>query len=88
MGKNGKLLSLKIPSKIDKILAQYVCDRTHEDDFVFPEMKKANLKDAKDVFNKTKTATKKFNDNLKKLLKEMALKKRSQCILQDILLAT
>ncbi len=76
MGKNGKLLSLKIPSKIDKILAQYVCDRTHEDDFVFPEMKKANLKDAKDVFNKTKTATKKFNDNLKKIAKRNGIKKK------------
>jgi site-specific recombinase XerD len=30
-------------------------------------LKKANLDDAKDIYNKRKTATKKFNDNLKSI---------------------
>ena len=42
MGKNSKLLSLKIPFKIDKILEQYICNRNNDDDFIFPELKKAN----------------------------------------------
>ena len=76
MGKNSKLLSLKIPTKIDKILAQYVCNRVNNDDFVFPEMKKADLTNAKDVYNKTKTATKKLNHSLKKIAKKVGIQKK------------
>lgn len=76
MGKNAKLLSLKIPSKVDKILGQYVCNRANNDDFVFPDMKKADLTNAKDVYNKTKTATKKLNDNLKKIARKAGIQKK------------
>tara|TARA_R110002050_G_scaffold121188_2_gene239470 strand:+ start:542 stop:808 length:267 start_codon:yes stop_codon:yes gene_type:complete len=60
MGKNSKLLSLKIPFKIDKILEQYICNRNNDDDFIFPELKKANLDYAKDLCNKIKLLTKKL----------------------------
>lgn len=76
MGKNGKLLSLKIPSKVHKILKQYIGDKNHENDFVFPEMKKADLSNAKDVFNKLKTVTKKFNDSLKKIAVKNCIRKK------------
>ena len=76
MGKNSKLLSLKIPSKIDKILEEYVCDRNDNDDFIFPELKKANLDDAKDLYNKIKTANKKFNKNLKSIAIKAGIKKK------------
>jgi len=76
MGKNSKLLSLKIPSKVEKILEQYVCNRQNSNDFVFPEMKKADLKNAKDVYNKIKTATRKFNDNLKGIANKTGIQKK------------
>ncbi|KKL57015.1 hypothetical protein LCGC14_2239640, partial [marine sediment metagenome] len=64
MNKNSKLLSLKIPDKIFPILEYYQDSKQNDDDFIFPEMKKANLQDAKDVYAKTKTANKKFNKYL------------------------
>ena len=60
MNKNSKLLSLKIPDKVLSILDFYRDDKKHATDFVFPELKKANLDDAKDIYNKRKTATQKI----------------------------
>lgn len=77
MSKNSKLLSLKISDKVSTILEQYVMDRENENDFIFPEMRKADFANARDVFNKTKTATKKFNDNLKKLAKRVGIHKKT-----------
>lgn len=76
MNKNSKLLSLKIPDKVFKILDYYKEDKRYATDFVFPELKKANLDDAKDVYNKRKTATKKFNDNLKSIAKKAKIDKK------------
>ncbi len=41
------------------ILKRYEEDRRSSEDFVFPEMNNADLKNPKDVFNKVKTANKK-----------------------------
>ncbi len=76
MNKNSKILSLKIPEKILLILNHYKEDKRSEDDFVFPELKKANLDNAKDIYNKRKTATKKFNDNLKSIAKKAGINKK------------
>ena len=76
MNKNSKILSLKIPEKVLLILNYYKDDKRSEDDFVFPELKKANLDDAKDIYNKRKTATKKFNDNLKSIAKKAGINKK------------
>lgn len=76
MNKNSKLLSLKIPNKIVSILEYYIKDRRSEDDFIFPELKKANLNNPKDVFNKLKTANKKFNDRLKSIGKKAEINKK------------
>mgnify|MGYP000306596284 CR=1 FL=1 len=76
MNKNSKMLSLKIPVKISEILEYYILEKREENDFIFPEMKKANLDDARDVFNKIKTATKKFNDNLKSISKKAGINKK------------
>lgn len=64
MNKNSKLLSLKIPDKIFPILEYYYQRKKNDDNFIFPEMEKANLKDAKDIYTKTKTANMKFNKYL------------------------
>lgn len=76
MGKNSKLVSLKKPLKVDAILKQYIKDKAHEDDFVFPEMRKADFTDAKDIYRKSKVATKKFNDNLKKIAIKAGIHKK------------
>ena len=76
MNKNSKLLSLKIPDKVFKILDYYRKDKRYATDFVFPELKKANHDNAKDVYNKRKTATKKFNDNLKSIAKKAKIDKK------------
>lgn len=64
MGKNEKLLFFKLPEKITALVRRYEEDRRSSEDFVFPEMNNADLKNPKDVFNKVKTANKKFNKYL------------------------
>tara|TARA_R110002033_G_scaffold70131_4_gene121460 strand:- start:186 stop:518 length:333 start_codon:yes stop_codon:yes gene_type:complete len=53
-----------------------VCNRNNEDDFIFPKTKKANLDDAKDLYEKIKTANKKFNKNLKTIALKAGIKKK------------
>lgn len=76
MNKNLKLLSLRIPDKIFPILEYYQDSKQNDDDFIFPEMKKANLKDAKDVYAKTKTANKKFNKYLVSVTEKAEISKK------------
>jgi site-specific recombinase XerD len=76
MGKNSKLLSLKIPDKAKDILNYYSKDKKDNNDFVFPEMKTVNLKEAKDVYNKIKTSTKHLNSHLKKIAERAGIDKK------------
>lgn len=76
MNKNSKLLSLKIPEKILSILDYYLGDKQKDNDFVFPEMKKADLKNAKDIYAKTKTANKKFNKYLEQIAEKAEINKK------------
>lgn len=76
MNKNSKLLSLKIPDKVLPILDYYKLEKLNENDFVFPEIKKADLKDAKDVYAKSRTATKKFNKYLVEVAKKAKITKK------------
>lgn len=70
MNKNSKLLSLKLPDKIIPILEVFKKDKRFEDDFIFPELKKADANNPKDIYAKTRTANKKFND----ILSQVAVK--------------
>lgn len=76
MNKNDKLLSLKLPEKVLTILEYYKGNKNHTDDFIFPEMKRANLKSERDVLAKTKTATKKFNKYLARLADKAKIDKK------------
>lgn len=76
MGKNSKVLSLVLPDKVIKILERYALEKSGENDFIFPEMRNADLSNAKDVYNKKKTATKKLNDNLKSIMKKAGINKK------------
>jgi integrase/recombinase XerD len=76
MNKNDKLLSLKLPLKVLPIIESYKKEKINEDDFIFPELKKANLKSEKDVLSKTKTANKKFNKYLKQIAEKAKINKK------------
>lgn len=67
MNKNLKLLSLKIPEKIYPILDFYRPQKKHDDDFIFPELKHCDPKNAKEIYTKNKSATKRINKALKVL---------------------
>ena len=75
MNKNDKPVSIKIPEKAKAIFAFYKKDKLEEDDFVFPDLKTANLKDARDVQRKLFTAKRKFNKHLKKMAALAGIKK-------------
>lgn len=75
MGKNRKVLSLKIPNQAQNILNQYEDDKLSETDFVFPELKRADLSDIHDVRCKLKNGNKQINIYLKKVAKKMSLDK-------------
>ena len=76
MGKSEKLLSFKLPEKITSLLRRYYEDRRSSEDFVFPEMNNADLKNPKDVFNKVKSANKKFNKYLVQIAEKAGINKK------------
>jgi len=76
MGKNNKVVSLKMPSKAIEIVNAYKDQAEKVNDFIFPELKKANLSDTKDVHAKIRTATKKFNKYLKKIGEDLGIDKK------------
>ncbi len=76
MGKNNKIVSLKIPAKALAILKCYEIEKNGNDDFVFPEMKMADLSNPKDIYNKIKVATSKLNNNLKVIAKKIGIEKK------------
>ena len=76
MGKNEKLLSFKLPEKIIALLGRYEKYPRSSEDFVFPEMNNADLKNPKDVFNKVKSANKKFNKYLVQIAEKAGINKK------------
>ncbi len=76
MGKNAKLVSLQLPEKIYPILKHYRSVQNGKSDYVFPELKKADDTNVKDIYTKTKTATKKFNKYLGILAEKAEIKKK------------
>lgn len=76
MSKNSKLVSLKLPDKLVPILAHYEKDRQDSKGFIFPELKKADLENHRDVYAKTNTATKKFNKYLRGIAVKSGLDKK------------
>ncbi|GGX19077.1 tyrosine recombinase [Aquimarina muelleri] len=69
MGKNNKAVSIKLPERVVAILDVYRESQEKTNDYIFPELKKADPKDTKDIYTKIKTATKKFNNNLAEMAK-------------------
>lgn len=76
MNKNSKLVTLRLPQKVLPILEYYREDQQFSQDFIFPYLKKANPANPRDIFSKTKTATKYFNAALKSLAEKIGTKKK------------
>lgn len=76
MNKNEKLLSLRLPNKVLPIVEKYKKEKLNNNDFIFPELKKANFKSDKDVLAKTKTANKKFNKYLVQVAEKAEINKK------------
>lgn len=75
MNKNSKVLSLKTPDKAAAIIDTYKEDKQHNEDFIFPELKKANLEDDYDIRIKTKNGNRNINKYLKLIAGELKLNK-------------
>ncbi|WP_028376060.1 site-specific integrase [Leeuwenhoekiella sp. MAR_2009_132] len=73
MGKNQKLVSLKIPEKAKPILEYY--KGLAEDDFLFQELRFVDPKDAKILRTRIKTVTRTFNRHLKKIAEHLGISK-------------
>lgn len=79
MNKNDKSGGVKISQKAKKILVYYEKDKKNRNDFIFPELKKANLNSEEDMFKKVHSATRKFNKYLKKIAKLADIEKNITC---------
>jgi integrase len=75
MSKNSKLVTLKIPNKAQSILEKYKPFSKENKGYVFPEMKKANLRSIEDIERKVKTATRTYNKHLKRIAKKAGINK-------------
>ena len=75
MNKNSKVLSLKTPDKAATIIDTYKEDKQHDEDFIFPELKKANLESDYDIRIKTKNGNRNINKYLKLIAGELKLNK-------------
>jgi len=75
MGKNKKVVSLRLPDKALAILEKYRGEQAFNNGFVFSDMKEANLKDLENMYHNINRVTGKFDKLLKKLASELGLKK-------------
>jgi integrase len=75
MGKNSKVLSLKTPKKALEILMSYKSEQSQNSDFVFPELKKANLESDYDIRLKISNGNRRLNKYLKRVAKNLELDK-------------
>jgi len=67
MNKNEKPLSLKIPAKASKILKHYKVSRNGNNGYVFPFLATVDQNDQRDIFMKSRNASRLFNKYLKRI---------------------
>ncbi|QMU65243.1 MAG: tyrosine-type recombinase/integrase [Flavobacteriaceae bacterium] len=75
MNKNQKPLSLKVPDKAERILEKYKANKKQNNGYVFPFLANANQKDPKDIFMKSRNASRLFNKYLKRIAKRCEIDK-------------
>ena len=76
MGKNKKLVSLKVPDKAQVILDGYKEEKQNKNDLVFPELRGTNFKDEKALTTRIKTATRNFNRRLEIVAEKLDIEKK------------
>ena len=76
MGKNKKLVSLKVPQKAQAIMNIYIKDKKKKTDFVFPNLKGVNLKDEKALGIRVKTITRNLNRRLAMIAEQLEIDKK------------
>jgi integrase len=76
MNKNQKLVSLKIPSKAQKILHLYKTIVINENDLIFDELKGVNFDDVKTLRTRTKTVNRNFNRRLEIIATKLGIEKK------------
>ncbi|MFC4689893.1 phage integrase SAM-like domain-containing protein [Dokdonia genika] len=74
MGKNQKLVSLKIPQKVEPILHLY--KRDSKNDFVFEELSMVNPEDPRHLRTRIKTVTRNFNRRLSLIADKLEIEKK------------
>ncbi|SFB97140.1 Site-specific recombinase XerD [Algibacter lectus] len=74
MAKNNKLVSLKIPDKVTKILSKL--EREEDSVYLFKELEGINLNDKKRVRTRIKTATRNFNRRLELVAEQAGIDKK------------
>ena len=76
MGKNQKLVSLKVPEKAENLLIRYrkVCEP--KSDLVFPYLKESDFLDAKTLLVRTRTVTRSLNRRLQIVSDNLGIKKK------------
>lgn len=79
MGKNNKPVDVPIVERAKRILSFYEKDKEENMGYIFPELKKADLTDPRDVARKIKNAIRIYNKWLKKITKEAKINKELSC---------
>lgn len=75
MGKNKKLVSLKIPDKAKPILRRYKKMKAGEDDFVFPHLKGFDMENTEKLISRIQGITRNINRRLKDAGKTLGIAK-------------
>lgn len=75
MDKNGKVVSLKMPRKVNLIIEQYKKNKK-DNSYVFPYLKDEYGKDEKIINSKTRSANSLINKRLKKITKLLKIDKK------------
>lgn len=76
MGKNKKLVSLKIPEKAQAILDRYKTRSSKKTDFVFSDLQGVDTKDERVVVTRIKTVTRNFNRRLEIVAGKVGIDKK------------
>lgn len=76
MGKNRKVVSVKIPDKAAVIFEQYRSSSVNQSDYIFPELKAAIPGNPKSIYRKALTASKKFNNYMAQVAELCGIEKK------------
>ncbi len=74
MGKNKKVVSLKLPEKVNEILEKYK-PLKNESPFIFPYLQSEDMKDLRALYGRTRSANGGINKTLNRIAKDLGIEK-------------